>query len=140
MQLIKEIDFGTPPSKAARLVTLTIDGFPVTVPEGTSIMRAAMAAGIKVPKGLRKSRVLRSLLASRLGRQVVADAIVAGAGAGAAVLVGERREIAAGAKAGARKGGRGLAVASEAVESAASAMMDVVAEAARSMLPECEPR
>jgi formate dehydrogenase major subunit len=50
MQLIKEIDFGTPASKAARLVTLTIDGFPVTVPEGTSIMRAAMAAGIKVPK------------------------------------------------------------------------------------------
>jgi hypothetical protein len=97
-------------------------------------------AGIKVPKGLRKSRVLRSLLASRLGRQVVADAIVAGAGAGAAVLVGERREMAEGAKAGARKGARGLALATEAVESAASAMMEVVAEAARSMLPEEKPR
>ena len=33
-----------------RLVTLTIDGLQVTVPEGTSIMRAAMEAGIKVPK------------------------------------------------------------------------------------------
>ena len=31
-------------------MTLTIDGVPVTVPEGTSIMRAAMEAGIKVPK------------------------------------------------------------------------------------------
>ena len=40
----------TPRSKAESMVTLTIDGFPVTVPEGTSIMRAAMAAGIKVPK------------------------------------------------------------------------------------------
>ena len=32
------------------MVTLTIDGRAVTVPEGTSIMRAAMEAGIKVPK------------------------------------------------------------------------------------------
>ena len=50
MALIKEIDFGTPLSKAERKVTLTIDGFKVSVPEGTSIMRAAMEAGIKVPK------------------------------------------------------------------------------------------
>ncbi len=32
------------------MVTLTIDGHEVTVPEGTSIMRAAMDAGIEVPK------------------------------------------------------------------------------------------
>jgi formate dehydrogenase major subunit len=50
MSLISEIDFGTPASKAAATVSLTIDGFSVTVPEGTSIMRAAMQAGIKVPK------------------------------------------------------------------------------------------
>jgi formate dehydrogenase major subunit len=31
-------------------VTLTIDGFEVTVPEGTSVMRAAAEAGIGVPK------------------------------------------------------------------------------------------
>jgi formate dehydrogenase major subunit len=48
--LIKEIDFGTPRSKAESMVTLTIDGFEVTVPEGTSIMRAAMETGIEVPK------------------------------------------------------------------------------------------
>jgi formate dehydrogenase major subunit len=48
--LIKETDYGTPASKATNTVTLTIDGFPVTVPEGTSIMRAAMDAGIQVPK------------------------------------------------------------------------------------------
>ena len=43
-------DLGTPPSRAARMVTLTIDGFEVAAPEGTSVMRAAALAGIKVPK------------------------------------------------------------------------------------------
>jgi len=32
------------------MVTLTVDGFDVTVPEGTSVMRAAAEAGISVPK------------------------------------------------------------------------------------------
>jgi formate dehydrogenase major subunit len=50
MPLIKETDFGTPPSKSERMVTLTIDGFAVTVPEGTSVMRAAAEAGIEVPR------------------------------------------------------------------------------------------
>ena len=31
-------------------MTLTIDGHAVTVPEGTSVMRAAMQAGVKIPK------------------------------------------------------------------------------------------
>nr|WP_293996408.1 formate dehydrogenase subunit alpha [Sphaerotilus sp.] len=34
----------------AEPVTLTIDGFAVTVPKGTSLMRAAVDAGIQVPK------------------------------------------------------------------------------------------
>jgi formate dehydrogenase major subunit len=50
MHLIKETDYGTPASKAEREVSLTIDGFEVTVPEGTSVMRAAMDLGVKVPK------------------------------------------------------------------------------------------
>jgi formate dehydrogenase major subunit len=50
MGLIQEIDFGTPASKAEKQVTLTVDGFTVTVPEGTSIMRASMEAGIAIPK------------------------------------------------------------------------------------------
>lgn len=43
-------DFGTPASKSKTMVTLSIDGFEVTVPEGTSIMRAAAEIGISVPK------------------------------------------------------------------------------------------
>jgi formate dehydrogenase major subunit len=50
MGLIQETDYGTPAAKSAKTVTLTIDGKPVTVPEGTSLMRAAMEAGIQVPK------------------------------------------------------------------------------------------
>ncbi|MFU0504215.1 formate dehydrogenase subunit alpha [Pseudaminobacter sp. NGMCC 1.201702] len=50
MGLIHEIDYGTPASKSEKQVTLNIDGFDVTVPEGTSIMRASMDAGIAIPK------------------------------------------------------------------------------------------
>ncbi len=42
-------DMGTPARQGAP-VTLSIDGFEVTVPEGTSVMRAAAEAGIEVPK------------------------------------------------------------------------------------------
>lgn len=50
MTLIHETDFGTPASKSEKLVTLAIDGQSITVPEGTSIMRAAMEMGTKIPK------------------------------------------------------------------------------------------
>ncbi|WP_417846189.1 formate dehydrogenase subunit alpha [Thalassospira povalilytica] len=50
MSLIKEVDYGTPAAKSEKTVTLTIDGKDVTVPEGTSVMRASMEAGIQVPK------------------------------------------------------------------------------------------
>ena len=45
-----QADFGTPSSKSTELVTLSIDGRDVSVPVGTSVMRAAFEAGIKVPK------------------------------------------------------------------------------------------
>ena len=48
--VIPDRDFGTPAIKSKQMVTLTIDGFAVTVPAGTSIMRAAAEAGIQVPK------------------------------------------------------------------------------------------
>ncbi len=48
--IIPDRDFGTPAAKSKQMVTLTIDGFDVTVPEGTSIMRAAAELGITVPK------------------------------------------------------------------------------------------
>ena len=50
MALIKEIDYGTPIRVSDQTVTLTIDGQPVTVPAGTSVMAAAMHAGTQIPK------------------------------------------------------------------------------------------
>src|SRR5436190_22353353 len=50
MPLVHEIDYGTPRSRADKTVALTIDGQTVTVPEGTSIMRAAAEFGTKIPK------------------------------------------------------------------------------------------
>jgi formate dehydrogenase major subunit len=50
MSLIHEIDYGTPRSKSEAMVTLTIDGETMTVPEGTSIMRAAKEMGTAIPK------------------------------------------------------------------------------------------
>jgi formate dehydrogenase major subunit len=50
MPLIKEIDYGTPAPRTDVLVSLTIDGQSVTVPSGSSIMRAAMETGIQIPK------------------------------------------------------------------------------------------
>ena len=45
-----EIDFGTPRRASSEQVSLEIDGRAVTVPAGTSVMRAAMEAGCGVPK------------------------------------------------------------------------------------------
>ena len=42
-------DLGTPAAAGAP-VTVEIDGRPVTVPDGTSVMRAASLAGVQVPK------------------------------------------------------------------------------------------
>ena len=50
MSLVHEIDYGTPRPKTEKMVTLTIDAHQVTVPEGTSIMRAAMEMGTQIPK------------------------------------------------------------------------------------------
>ena len=50
MQSIVDEDLGTPARVSAQRVTVYIDGEAVTVPEGTSVMRAAALAGTKIPK------------------------------------------------------------------------------------------
>lgn len=50
MNAIDDKDFGTPARESDTLVTLDIDGVSVTVPAGTSVMRASAEAGINVPK------------------------------------------------------------------------------------------
>lgn len=50
MNARNELDYGTPASESETQVTLEIDGVAVTVPAGTSVMRASVEAGISVPK------------------------------------------------------------------------------------------
>jgi formate dehydrogenase major subunit len=50
MHAINRKDAGTPAAAADATVTLSIDGREVTVPVGTSIMRAAALAGARIPK------------------------------------------------------------------------------------------
>ncbi|OIR01414.1 putative formate dehydrogenase [mine drainage metagenome] len=47
---MNDLDYGTPPVVADREVTLNIDGVAVSVPAGTSVMRAAVQAGVMIPK------------------------------------------------------------------------------------------
>ena len=50
MYSVKVLDAGTPGRVSEQLVTLQVDGTTVTVPAGTSVMRAATDAGVRVPK------------------------------------------------------------------------------------------
>ena len=47
---MNDLDYGTPELSADREVTLHIDGVAVSVPAGTSVMRAAVKAGVMIPK------------------------------------------------------------------------------------------
>ena len=50
MNTIRQRDLGTPASKANDSVRVEVDGHPVTVPHGTTVMRAARESGIDIPK------------------------------------------------------------------------------------------
>jgi formate dehydrogenase major subunit len=50
MTLVEEVDRGTPSKPGAPTVEVQIDGRMVSVPDGTSVMRAASLAGLDIPK------------------------------------------------------------------------------------------
>jgi formate dehydrogenase major subunit len=50
MPSLRPLDYGTPKRTASEQVSLQIDGVPVSVPAGTSVMRASIEAGSNVPK------------------------------------------------------------------------------------------
>lgn len=49
-QLNPDIDYGTQARVSETLVSIAVDGREITVPEGTSVLRAAALAGINIPK------------------------------------------------------------------------------------------
>src|SRR3979490_734437 len=50
MSLLKEPDYGTPAKKGLATVSVEGDGLRISVPDGTSVMRAAGLAGVDIPK------------------------------------------------------------------------------------------
>jgi formate dehydrogenase major subunit len=46
----KLLDLGTPRGRSNVMVSVLVDGVPISVPAGSSVMRAAAEAGIKIPK------------------------------------------------------------------------------------------
>jgi hypothetical protein len=98
---------------------------------------AKAIAGVKLPKMLRASS-LSTLIESPLGREIIADALVAAATAAAAALVKHRpssRQVAAAGEAVAGAGGDAAAATRDTVQSAAGAVATLVTEAAQHILP-----
>ena len=94
-------------------------------------------AGVKLPKTLRKS-ALGTLLTSQLGREVLADALIAAAGAAAAALVKNRptaAQVSGAGKAAAAAGADAATATRDAVQDAAGMVAGIVTEAARHILP-----
>ncbi|MDJ0759237.1 MAG: formate dehydrogenase subunit alpha [Woeseiaceae bacterium] len=50
MNKVRQTDHGTPSVKTDRWVDIEIDGMPTSIPEGTSVLRAASEAGVNIPK------------------------------------------------------------------------------------------
>jgi hypothetical protein len=92
-------------------------------------------AGYKVPKAIRKNAILKGMWANKTGRDVLAKALVAGAGAAAAFIVEDRKEVAGAAKSGGRKGAKAIGLVGEAFHRASDAAIDVVRDAAGDALP-----
>ncbi|MFC5067722.1 hypothetical protein [Flaviflagellibacter deserti] len=86
-------------------------------------------AGFKVPKQIRKSPVVKALIGSEMGRQVIGNALIAGATAAAGALAASQTDRMG---RGAKKSGR---VFANAADDALSAIKGVIAEATQSLVP-----
>jgi hypothetical protein len=79
--------------------------------------------GMKIPKSVRKSKVINGLLANKAGRKMMAGALTAAATAAAGVLMAERKEVAHAAERGAKKTAKGAGIVGVALEQALRAAM-----------------
>ena len=95
-------------------------------------------AGVKVPKAVRTSGLLDELLNSPLGREILAEAIVAAAGAVASVLMKKRPsadQVAQAGEAIVATGAEAASATKDLAQTAVGAVTEVVADAARHILP-----
>jgi hypothetical protein len=95
--------------------------------------KSKKASGAKLPKAVRKSGLME-LVNSNLGREILADALIAAAGAAAAALTRTRTAKKAGSAA-VDAGSDAADLTKDAMQTAAGAVAGVVTEAARQFLP-----
>jgi len=95
--------------------------------------KAKKSTGTKLAKSAKKSGLM-DLINSNLGREILADALIAAAGAAAAALTRTRPAKQAGA-AVANAGSQAAGATGDAMQTAAGAVAGVVTEAARQFLP-----
>ncbi|NIX78035.1 hypothetical protein [Microvirga terricola] len=88
----------------------------------------------KLPKGLRKFAPLKTLMSSELGREILAEALVAAAAAAAAALT-KKRPATKIASAISEATPKVVEAAKQTVQTAADAVAGVVTEAAHTYLP-----
>jgi hypothetical protein len=96
--------------------------------------KAKKDTGTKLAKSVRKFSPLKDLMNSNLGREILADALIAAAGAAAAALTRTRTAKKAGSAA-ADAGSQAADTTKDAMQTAAGAVAGVVTEAARQFLP-----
>ena len=98
--------------------------------------------GVKIPKVLRKNALLKGLIGSPTGRQIVADALVAAAGAAAAALVAAKATgkggVRGAAKTALHAGEEGTHVVQKALKDAVEAMTEVLRNAAQAAMGDDE--
>jgi hypothetical protein len=95
-------------------------------------------AGWKIPKGLRKSGAVHMFLNNDLGRNILADVLVAAAGAAAMALARHRPtgdQVAYAGEAALDSGQRAVSGTAGAVQTAAGTLGSVFTEAVRSIFP-----
>lgn len=79
--------------------------------------------GYKIPKTIRRSPVINTMLASKAGRELFAAALTAAVTAAAGVLIGERKQIGKTAEKGAKKTAKGAGLVATALERAFEAAL-----------------
>jgi hypothetical protein len=95
--------------------------------------KANKGTGAKLAKSVQKSGLM-DLINSNLGREILADALIAAAGAAAAALTKTRTAQKAGAAA-VDAGSKATDATTDLVQTASGAVANVVTEAARQFLP-----
>jgi hypothetical protein len=96
--------------------------------------------GLRIPKALRRSKTIEAILSSPLGREIVAGALVAAAGAMATALVENREDLARAGKKGGRTAAGVADLSRRTLKSGARAFSEEIGSAIHKIIPFDDPK